>query len=435
MYWEQKISCSAKSDIGFKRKNNQDSMVTQICSDRDNWRNYGHLFVVADGMGGHAVGELASKIAVDTVPQTFFKGQKRSPGNAIKEAIEKANGTINSRGSHNSEFDRMGTTCTSLVLSNRGAFIGHVGDSRAYRIRGERIDQLSFDHSLQWELIRQGKQDAKDILLNEPKHVITRSLGPEEKVDVDIEGPFPIMDDDIYVLCSDGLTGHLKDSEIGMICSSLPPEQASQLLVDISNLRGGNDNITVVVVHVGKTTNPEPFVLEEEDSDLENIDGISAWLWFAAFCGISIGIVISVTLFLFQHIVFGLFTSAATVGATGYMILKWMKQSRSELGMQKTFHEDSPSETIIWRPYRTANAVLSAQFIDYLMSIESELQRSALQNGWTIDWRAHDEAHRQGTEYLAKKQLKRSILKISKAIHILMNGLIQYRKSLTKTQL
>ena len=137
MYWEQKITCSAKTDIGYKRKNNQDSVTTQICSDRDTWRDYGHLFVVADGMGGHAVGELASKIATDTVPHSFYKGKRKSPSTSLKEAIEEANESINSRGTHNSEFDRMGTTCSSLVLSPRGAFIGHVGDSRVYRIRGK----------------------------------------------------------------------------------------------------------------------------------------------------------------------------------------------------------------------------------------------------------------------------------------------------------
>ena len=260
--------------------------------------------------------------------------------------------------------------------------------------------------------------------------MITRSLGPEEKVEVDIEGPFPILGDDIYVLCSDGLTGHLKDAEIGMISRSLPPDQASQLMVNLANLRGGNDNITVIVVHVGKALTPEPFILEEEDPDPDNSEGISAWIWFAAFTGILIGIVISVTLFLFGHIVFGLVLSALTVGATGYLILKWLKKRRNEFSLLEDMHDDSPSETIIWRPYRTANAVLSVDFIKYLMSVESELQRSALHNGWTIDWGAHDEAHRQATEFLANKQLKKSMSKISRAIQILVNGLNQYRKSL-----
>ncbi len=432
MHWDQKITCSVKSDIGFRRQNNQDSVTTQICSDRDTWSNYGHLFVVADGMGGHAVGELASKIAVDTVPQSFFKGKKKSPSVSIKEAIQEANENIHSRGSHNSEFDRMGTTCTSLVLSYRGAYVGHVGDSRAYRIRGDRIDQLSFDHSLQWELIRQGKQDVKDILLNEPKHVITRSLGPEAKTEVDVEGPFPILGEDIYVLCSDGLTGHLKDAEIGMICKSLHPDQATQLMTDLANLRGGSDNITIIVTHVGKSESNEPFVFEEEEDP--DSGGISSWLWFVAFCGILTGVVISVMLFLFQHVIYGLFMSAITVGATGYTILKWLKARQSYSEFEMLNNDESPSETIIWRPYRTANAVLSSPFVKYLMSVESELQRSALENGWAIDWGSHDEAHRQATEFLAKNQLNKSMTKIAKAIHILMNGLKQHRKDLAKAK-
>src|SRR4029079_4619457 len=136
------------------------------------------------------------------------------------------------------------TTCSVLVLSPQGAVIGHVGDSRVYRIRGQRLAQLTFDHSLQWELIRQGKLAQEEIFLKEPRHVITRSLGPEEKVQIDIEGPHGVFPGDTYVLCSDGLTGHVSDAEIGAVAGSLRPAEASRLLVNLANLRGGSDNIT-----------------------------------------------------------------------------------------------------------------------------------------------------------------------------------------------
>ncbi len=140
---------------------------------------------------------------------------------------------------------------TALVLCSQGAVFGHVGDSRAYRIRGERIDQLTFDHNVHWELVRQGRMSPEDVFLQESRHVITRSLGPEPTVQIDIEGPYPVMPGDVYVLCSDGLTGHVQDAEIGIIARELPPQEACRLLVNLANLRGGSDNVTVVAVHVG----------------------------------------------------------------------------------------------------------------------------------------------------------------------------------------
>lgn len=251
MRWEQSIRYASVSDIGFRRRNNQDSCAIRICSDQQTWREHGHLLMVADGMGGHAVGELASKIAADTVCHTFFKVRDLDVVAALRRSLETANATINERGSLNRDFARMGTTCTSLVLCSQGAVIGHVGDSRAYRIRGDRIDQLTFDHSLHWELMRQGRMRPDDVFMHESRHVITRSLGPEPAVQIDIEGPYPIFPGDVYLLCSDGLTGHVQDAEIGIIARELPPQEACRLLVNLANLRGGSDNISVVAAQVG----------------------------------------------------------------------------------------------------------------------------------------------------------------------------------------
>ena len=117
MRWEQQVQYASISDIGFRRQNNQDSLSVQICNDPETWDIHGHLFLVADGMGGHAVGELASKMAVDTIPHTFFKTRDQDVTTALKNAIEVANGVIHKRGTLNQDFARMGTTCVSLVLS------------------------------------------------------------------------------------------------------------------------------------------------------------------------------------------------------------------------------------------------------------------------------------------------------------------------------
>src|SRR6478672_13912169 len=135
MLWEQKVEYAALTDIGFRRRNNQDSYAVQIAPDRTQWGRRGHLFLVADGMGGHAVGELASKIAADTIPHTYLKLPDEDPAEALKGAVIAGNATINARGEMNRDFTRMGTTCTALVLYPKGTVIAHVGDSRAYRVR------------------------------------------------------------------------------------------------------------------------------------------------------------------------------------------------------------------------------------------------------------------------------------------------------------
>src|SRR5258708_22029293 len=138
MLGEQRIEYAALTDIGFRRRNNQDTYAVQIAKDREEWQRRGHLFLVADGMGGHAVGELASKIAADTIPHTYQKSTDEDPAVALKAAVVTANTTINARGEMNRDFTKMGTTCTTLVLSPRGAIIAHDRGSRAYGVRGER---------------------------------------------------------------------------------------------------------------------------------------------------------------------------------------------------------------------------------------------------------------------------------------------------------
>jgi len=277
MLWEQKVEYAALSDIGFRRRNNQDSYAVQIAPDREEWSRRGHLFLVADGMGGHAVGELASKIAADTIPHAYQKLQDDDPARALKAAVVTGNATINARGEMNRDFTRMGTTCTTLVLYPQGAVVAHVGDTRAYRIRADRIEQLTFDHSLQWELLRQGKMSPEEIFRREPRNVITRSLGPQPVVQVDVEGPYATRPNDVYLLCSDGLTGLVRDEEIGIACRELAPAEACRLLVDLANLRGGPDNITVVIVRVGAI--PAELGSEPETEPDEMGEGRFGWGW------------------------------------------------------------------------------------------------------------------------------------------------------------
>ena len=250
MQWDYRLDIGGLTDVGMRRSNNQDSFRILVAPSPEQWRSRGHIFVVADGMGAHAVGELASKMAVDSIPHSYHKLTNLSCAQAIRKAVEDANSSIHSRGAANREFEGMGTTSTALLLLPEGALVAHLGDSRAYRIRNGLIEQLSFDHSLAWELVRRKQLTFDQARSMVPTNVITRSLGPEPMVEVDVEGPHKVQPGDVFVLCSDGLSGLVSDAEIGLMTGSLPAQEACQNLVDMANLRGGPDNITVIVVRV-----------------------------------------------------------------------------------------------------------------------------------------------------------------------------------------
>ncbi len=242
------VEYAALTDVGFRRSNNQDSMVSVLASSDEQWRRRGHLFIVADGMGGHAAGELASKLAVDTIPLSFQKQRDKPTAEAIRTAVEEANQVIFNRGKVNPEFQGMGTTSSCLLITPGGALVAHVGDSRVYRLHGTTFEQLTADHSYVWELTQGGKHPmpvGENVI---PRNIITRSLGPNATVEVDIEGPFSVDAGDRFLLCSDGLCGQLSDEEMGAVLYALPPGEAVEALVHLANLRGGPDNITVIIV-------------------------------------------------------------------------------------------------------------------------------------------------------------------------------------------
>lgn len=386
MRWDQTVQYASRTDIGLRRRNNQDALVVQICSDREQWEARGHLFVVADGMGGHAVGELASKIAVDTIPHTYYKNRQDAVDEALRDSIETANRTIYERGSLNREFERMGTTCSALTLSPRGAIIGHVGDSRVYRVRDGRIDQLTFDHSLQWELMRQGQMRHEDIMLH-PRNVITRSLGPEEQVEVDVEGPLPVLPGDTYVLCSDGLTGFVDNDEIGAIAASLAPTDACRLLVNLANARGGSDNISVIVVHVGPPGSRDSEIAVPRPTELDS-DFEFSWMVLLGLWGLAALMVVGICLILFQYRIAGiLITGVATLLLT-MLFMRWYRElsQRDLRPVDRSVHA---------RPYRSAKARLTRRMLSKLQDLENSLQRTALEERWTVDWDAHRRAEQE----------------------------------------
>src|SRR5690606_3571989 len=157
------------------------------------------------------------------------------PGEALQVAMAAANFAIHEKGEANRDFSGVGPACIALVLAEEGAYIADVGRSRCHRVRRRRSDRLTFAHGWQGQLIRRGGMDPDEVLRKEPRNIITRSLGPEESVQIDIEGPFAILPHDTYILCSDGLTNHVSDEEIGIIASHLHAPEAARLLVHLTN--------------------------------------------------------------------------------------------------------------------------------------------------------------------------------------------------------
>jgi serine/threonine protein phosphatase PrpC len=244
-----RVEYACLTDVGVRRSHNQDSYAVVVAESDLGWCERGHLFLVADGMGAHAVGEMASKLAADIIAHTYFKHLEAGVPVALHRAFQEANRAIYERGQQNLDFSGMGTTATVLALHPSGAWIGHVGDTRVYRIRQGTIEQLTFDHSLRWEVARRRHEDP-DKVTDIASNAIVRSLGPETTVEVDLEGPHSVQAGDVFLLCSDGLSGLVSDAEMGAIASTLPLKEAANFLVALANLRGGPDNITVILVRV-----------------------------------------------------------------------------------------------------------------------------------------------------------------------------------------
>src|SRR5437588_7255578 len=211
--------------------------------------NTGALFIVADGMGGHAAGEVASEIAVDTVSNMYYQDDSDEVATSLLRAIKRANALINQRAAENMLRSGMGTTCVAAVLRGNMAYIANVGDSRAYIVRGGQVKQVSQDHSWVAEQVRAGLLTEDQARTHAQRNVITRCLGTQADVEIDVF-PEPIEENDALVLCTDGLSGLVTDDEIRRIVNQSGPQESVYHLVERANENGGPDNITAIVVSV-----------------------------------------------------------------------------------------------------------------------------------------------------------------------------------------
>jgi protein phosphatase len=222
------------TDVGRQREANEDNLVLAS-----------PVFAVADGMGGARAGEVASRIAAET-----FRDQRdpaQTPEQQLECVVKEANRRIYELALRDQSRRGMGTTLTATLVDGDAVSVGHVGDSRAYRLRGGELVQLTQDHSLVAELERSGQLTPEAAEHHPQRSIITRALGPEPEVEVDTH-THPARAGDVYVLCSDGLTGMISDSELATLLRAAPSlESAAEALVRAANQSGGKDNITVVL--------------------------------------------------------------------------------------------------------------------------------------------------------------------------------------------
>ena len=233
------VAVGAKSDIGRVREVNEDSFLVDE-----------PLFVVADGMGGHLAGDVASTTAVDTIRS---RSGDASPEDlsTLTELVRSANSRIWEKAQHDPTLRGMGTTCTLLMVDGSAAHIAHVGDSRAYLFRNGKLSQLTEDHSLVGRMVKEGRLSAEEAERHPQRSIITRALGVDSDVEVDLL-TVEVAEGDRLMICSDGLTSMVEPSEITeALAGESDPQAAADRLVQIANEAGGEDNITVVLIDIG----------------------------------------------------------------------------------------------------------------------------------------------------------------------------------------
>lgn len=242
------IVTGEETHVGQVRSINQDA-----CAEWTHPDGRSRLLLVADGMGGHQGGEIASQLTVDTIGEAFREGGsalQEEPERWLEQAIGTANRRVFAEGQSQPNLTRMGTTVVALLFGRRDeALVAHVGDSRAYRLREGKLEQLTGDHSVVGELVREGHLTPEQARVHPQRNEIQRAIGTHPEVDIEVQR-FALEGNDTFLLCSDGLSGLVQDDEIAEVLERQAPEAAVHELVQMANLAGGNDNITVQVARV-----------------------------------------------------------------------------------------------------------------------------------------------------------------------------------------
>ncbi len=240
------MNCAYSTNIGAKRKLNQDSCLAAVINNAG--QDY-YVFAAADGLGGHRSGEVASRMAVDYIRDNLSSVDNYFDPVEMDHFVNEINAGIVKSSIHDPELSGMATTLTLCILGRNHLAITQVGDSRAYRITPNGISRLTKDHSLVQMLIDEGKLTEESAKHHPQKNVITRALGTDSMIAIDLYD-YEVRPDDIFLVCTDGLYNMVPENEIWQITLRNTPENAVKMLIDLANKNGGNDNITVLIFNV-----------------------------------------------------------------------------------------------------------------------------------------------------------------------------------------
>jgi protein phosphatase len=289
------IETAALSDVGRVRSENQDA-----CAEMQSPAGT-RLLVVADGMGGHQGGSMASRLAIETINDVFRRGDLS--GEALLEAaIREANTRVNSTATQETTLYGMGTTVVALLLDSGldSAWIAHVGDSRIYRLRDGLFEQLTEDHSAVAEMVRRGVITPEEAETHPRRNEILRSLGVEAETKPTLAN-VELRPGDQLLLCSDGLSGVLSDEEIAAVLQRTPPTEAVRTLVDTVNARGAPDNVTVMIAAVPRAG--QPTVLQPASDALPGRAASRPNIRYvaAATAGVALALLLALIVMIFRH--------------------------------------------------------------------------------------------------------------------------------------
>jgi protein phosphatase len=328
------------------------------------------------------------------------------------------NSEIHRRGQANPDFHAMGTTASVLVVLPQGALMGHVGDSRVYRLRGKRLDQLTFDHSLQWELRNIGRlPEDSDLAKAVPKNVITRSLGPNPDVTIDLEGPYPLEVGDTFLLCSDGLSGQVDDYELAEILANLPPDEAVRVLVDLANLRGGPDNITAIIAKIAG-----PGMAADESGQAPTASrskrtrpagGLAPWVVSGVCLFLAFVLWIAIADQRAPAIVSAL---AGVVAAVVGVVLLFRARTKVD-------HSASSEGRHGNGPHAHAICKGGDEFMETLSGVLDELRDAAQESNWVIEWSRIGEFRRAAAEAAGSGDYSEAVRHYARAISFMMDEL------------
>jgi serine/threonine protein phosphatase PrpC len=215
-------------------------------------------------MGGHRGGATASRLAVDTVKTSYLAAEGDDVPAALREAMARANARVFTEAQSNADLRGMGTTTSALVVRGEKAWFAHVGDSRIYMLRGDEFKQLTQDHSLVATMVREGLLTEAEAETHPRRNVLQRSIGVTEDVEIDVVGPIDVREGDVFLLCSDGLHGVLKEDELKEV-AKLPIERAADEYVRLTLQRGAPDNVTVIVARIVRAGSAGEATLTESD--------------------------------------------------------------------------------------------------------------------------------------------------------------------------